>query len=50
MSVFNQRRGLGILEYLLILIIIILGVVILVKLFGPAVSQYIENLINIAQS
>lgn len=49
MPSFSQRGGLGILEYLLILIIIILGVVILAKLFGPAVNQFIENLISTAQ-
>jgi hypothetical protein len=49
MSFFSQRGGLGILEYLLIFIIVILGVVILVKLFGPAVTQFIENLIKTTQ-
>jgi hypothetical protein len=46
MSFFSQRGGLGFLEYLLILVIIILGVVILVKLFGPAVSQFIDQLLK----
>jgi Flp pilus assembly pilin Flp len=49
MPSFSQRGGLGILEYLLILTIIILGIVILVKLFGPAVNQFIENLISTTQ-
>jgi hypothetical protein len=48
MSFFSQRGGLGFLEYLLILIILILGVIILVKLFGPAVNQFIEQLIKSA--
>ena len=49
MPSFSQRGGLGILEYLLIFTIIILGIVILVKLFGPAVNQFIENLISTTQ-
>jgi hypothetical protein len=49
MSFFSQRGGLGILEYLLIFIIVILGIFILVKLFGPAVSQFITNLVKTAQ-
>jgi Flp pilus assembly pilin Flp len=49
MPSFAKRGGLGILEYLLILTIIILGIVILVKLFGPAVNQFIENLISTTQ-
>lgn len=49
MSFFSQRSSLGVLEYLLVFIIIILGIVILVKLFGPAVNQFIENLIKTTQ-
>jgi hypothetical protein len=49
MSFFSQRGSLGVLEYFLIFIIIIMGIVILVKLFGPAVSQFIQNLIQTAQ-
>lgn len=49
MSFLPQRGGLGVLEYLLIFIIIFMGVVILVRLFGPAVSQLIEKLISTAQ-
>jgi hypothetical protein len=48
MSFFSQRSGLGFLEYLLIAIIVILGVIILIKLFGPAVSQYIDQLLKTA--
>ena len=46
MSFFSQRGGLGFLEYLLITVIIILGVIILVKLFGPAVNQFIDQLLK----
>ena len=46
MSFFSQRSALGFLEYLLIAVIIVLGVIILVKLFGPAVSQYINQLLK----
>jgi hypothetical protein len=46
MSFFSQRGGLGFLEYLLIIVIIILGSIILVKLFGPAVNQFIDNLLK----
>ena len=46
MSFFSQRSGLGFLEYLLIAVIIVLGIIILVKLFGPAVSQYINQLLK----
>ncbi len=46
MSFFSQRGGLGFLEYLLILVIIILGVIILVKLFSPAVTQFIDQLLK----
>ena len=46
MSFFSRPSGLGFLEYLLIAIIVILGVIILVKLFGPAVSQYIDQLLK----
>ena len=46
MSFFSQRGGLGFLEYLLIIVIIVLGVIILVKLFGPAVNQFIDQIIK----
>ena len=46
MSFFSQRGGLGFLEYLLIIVIILLGVIILVKLFGPAVNQFIDQIIK----
>jgi hypothetical protein len=46
MSFFSKQGGLGFLEYLLILVVVILGIIILVKLFGPAVTTYIETLLK----
>ena len=43
MSFSPKSNGMGFLEYFLIIIIVILGVFLLVKLFGPAVSQFIAQ-------
>ena len=46
MSFSPRQNNLGILEYALIIVIVILGILILVKLFGPAVSKYIEQVLK----
>lgn len=42
----QYREGQGILEYLLLIIIVILFILILSKLFGPAISNFIQNLLE----
>ncbi len=36
----------GIIEYLLLIIIVILIVTIVIKLFGPAINNFIQNLLE----
>lgn len=40
----------GVIEYVLIFVIIFLAGLILVKLFGPAVSAFVQNIMQNAQS
>lgn len=42
----QYREGQGILEYLLLVVIVILFVLIISKLFGPAVSNFIQELLK----
>jgi len=37
-------RRQGFLEYLLLIIIVVLIITIIIKLFGPAINNFIENL------
>jgi hypothetical protein len=46
MSFSPRQSGLGILEYLLIIVIIILVAILLIKLFGPAVNQFVEQILK----
>jgi len=39
-------KGQGITEYLLFIIIFILSILIIVKLFGPAISNFIQNFLQ----
>lgn len=39
-------RGQGIIEYLLLIIISILFIMIIVKLFGPAINNFIQDLLQ----
>ena len=39
-------KGQGIIEYLLLIIIIVLFIYIIVKLFGPAINNFIQNLLE----
>jgi hypothetical protein len=39
-------RRQGIIEYLLLIIIIILFITIIIKLFGPAINSFIENVLE----
>ena len=39
-------KGQGIIEYLLLIVIIVLFILIIVKLFGPAISNFIQNLLQ----
>jgi hypothetical protein len=39
-------KGQGIIEYLLIIIIVVLLILILVKLFGPAISNFIQTILE----
>jgi len=43
------QDGQGLLEYLLIIIIVVLLILIIAKLFGPAVTNYIQNLLENVQ-
>lgn len=42
----QYREGQGLLEYLLIIIIVILFILIIAKLFGPAISNFIQELLQ----
>jgi F0F1-type ATP synthase membrane subunit b/b' len=44
-----MREGQGILEYLLMIIIVVLFVLIIAKLFGPAISNFIQELLQNVQ-
>ena len=44
-----MREGQGILEYLLMIIIVVLFVLIIAKLFGPAISHFIQELLQNVQ-
>jgi hypothetical protein len=46
MSFSPRQSGMGILEYLLIIIIVILVVILLIKLFGPAVEQFVQQMLK----
>jgi hypothetical protein len=39
-------EGQGIIEYLLLVIIVVLFILIISKLFGPAISNYIQDLLK----
>lgn len=45
----QYREGEGILEYLLIIIIVVLFILIIAKLFGPAISNFIQELLQNVQ-
>lgn len=42
----QYREGQGILEYLLLVVIVVLFILIIAKLFGPAVSNFIQELLK----
>lgn len=42
----QYRESQGIIEYLLIVIIIILFVLIIAKLFGPAITAFIQDILE----
>ncbi len=42
----KYREGQGIIEYLLLTIIFVLFVLIISKLFGPAISNFIQELLK----
>jgi hypothetical protein len=42
----QNREGQGIIEYLLLVIIVVLSLLIISKLFGPAISNYIQELLK----
>ncbi len=42
----EYREGQGIVEYLLLIIIVALFVLIISKLFGPAISNFIQELLK----
>lgn len=42
----QYREGQGVLEYFLLVVIVILFVLIISKLFGPAVSNFIQELMK----
>lgn len=42
----QYREGQGILEYLLLVVIVALFILIIAKLFGPAVSNFIQELLE----
>lgn len=39
-------RGQGIVEYLLLIIIVVLFIMIIAKLFGPAINNFIQDLLQ----
>ena len=39
-------KGQGIIEYFLLIIIIVLSIFIILKLFGPAINNFIQNLLE----
>lgn len=41
----QMREGQGILEYLLMIIIVVLFILIVAKLFGPAINNFIQELL-----
>jgi len=45
----QMREGQGILEYLLMIIIVVLFVLIIAKLFGPAITNFIQELLQNVQ-
>jgi len=45
----QTREGQGILEYLLMIIIVVLFVLIIAKLFGPAINTFIQELLQNVQ-
>ena len=46
MGFSKSNRGLGIFEYLLLIVIIVLVVMIVSKLFGPAINNFIQDLLQ----
>ena len=39
-------RRQGIIEYLLLIVIVVLVITIVIKLFGPAINNFIQNLLE----
>jgi hypothetical protein len=39
-------EGQGIIEYLLLVVIVVLFILIILKLFGPAISSYVKDLLK----
>ncbi len=42
----QYQEGQGIIEYLLLVVIVVLFIMILSKLFGPAISNFIQDLLQ----
>jgi hypothetical protein len=42
----QYREGQGIIEYLLLAVIVILFILIISKLFGPAISNFVQDLLK----
>ena len=46
MKIPKYVKGQGVVEYLLLIIIIALFILIIVKLFGPAINNFIQNFLE----
>jgi hypothetical protein len=46
MSFSTGERGLGLIEYILILILVVIILLVLYKLFSPSITSMIDNLIR----
>lgn len=50
MSLHSSQKGQGLIEYILIFILVAIVVMVIAKLFGPAIQNYIDELLSAVNS